>query len=97
MLQCKILVRKATAVYTYSTSPIAVLEVSTLDHERFDHSMELAALVADGVAAPLVFPTTELPEVLGRLRTSVCKELHLHPARRHSADSDVKEYHRVTP
>ena len=97
MLQCKILVRKATAVYTYSTSSIPVLEVSALDHERFDHSVELAALVADRVAAPLVFPATELPKVLGRLRTCVCKELYLHPTSRYAADSDIKEYHWITP
>jgi hypothetical protein len=40
MLQLKVLIRKLVPVYRLSTSAVAFREVSTLDHEVFNDSVE---------------------------------------------------------
>ena len=51
VLQLEVLVGKLLAVYRLSTGSVALGEVSSLDHERLDDTVELGALVAEALLA----------------------------------------------
>ena len=82
MSQLEVLIRETLrAIDSRGSRPIAVQEVSALNHEFFDDSMEFAALVALRTAEMgLRFSRAELTEVLGGARDNVCEELHFDSA-----------------
>lgn len=49
--------------------PVVFHKVPSLDDEPFEHTMERAALVANGLVVLLKLPSTELSKVLTRLGT----------------------------
>lgn len=63
MLQLEVLVRELCAVDALATSAITLGEVSALDHELFDHSVEGGAFVAEALLA-----SGQSSEVLGGLQ-----------------------------
>jgi hypothetical protein len=75
-----------------TASSIAINEISSLDHEVFDDSVEFAAFVALR-AAQVVFrlARAELAEVLGGARDGVGVELHFDAAQGFAAEGDVEE------
>lgn len=75
---------------------IAEDEISTLDHEVFDHSMELATFVAKRSSLGILrFTGAELTHVLCRFRRDVLEQLHFDTSKWFSSKSDVEEYDRV--
>jgi len=71
---------------------IAVYEVTSLDHEIFDHAVELAALVALRAAQVVLgLAGAELAEVLGGARDGVGVELHFDAAEGFAAEGEVEE------
>ena len=93
MPQIKILVRKTLrTIDSRRSRPIAINEITALNHEVLDHSMELASLVA--LRSPkmiLYLAGAILTEGLGRSWDCVREKLHFHAAERLAAEGDVEK------
>ena len=76
MLLCEVFVIEFVSVDGLAPSAIASREVSTLDHEFRDNSMELGALVAK-----TFLPCAQSPEVFCSLWNNLVVELELNPAK----------------
>ena len=97
MTHLEVLVRKAfRAVNSCGSCSVPVQEISTLNHELLDHTMELAALVTlRSAQVVLRLSGAVLSKVLGRPRHDVGKQLHLDAAERLTAESDVEKDDRI--
>lgn len=97
MLELEILIRKALrSVDTRTSSTIAIEEVSSLDHEFFDYSMESTAFVAlRSAEVVLGLACAELPEVLCCAWHYIGEELHLDAAEWFASERDIEEDDRV--
>merc|ERR1711957_360585 len=80
VLQTEVLIRKALPEDTQTSRAVALHEISTLDHEVLDDSVEGAIFVADGHLVQSELAGAKLTEILGCLRHHVAEELHLYSA-----------------
>ena len=81
------------AVDGLATSAVAPGEVTTLDHEVWDDTMELAALVVEWLAglAHALLTSAEAAEVLSGLWDDVAEKLKDDPADLLASDTDIEE------
>lgn len=87
VLQLEVLVCEAITIDAATSSAIALCEVSPLDHELFDHPVELAAFVS------LTFGLLgKLHEILDRLRNGFAEQADLYSARIDTADLHIEPY-----
>ena len=86
VLQLEIFVRELGAVYGLAPGPVALGEVTALDHEALNNSVERAALVAEGRVARL----GQLVEVLDRLWHNIPEEPDDDSAQRLATPCDVE-------
>jgi len=75
VLELEVLVGELLAVDGFAARAITTGEVSTLEHELWNDTMELAALVTEALLA-----SAEGTEVLGRLRDDVVEDLEVDAA-----------------
>ena len=88
------LIVEGAAVDGLATGAVVVDEVAALDHEVLDHPVEEGPLVVQRLPGRLPdagFSGDELPEVFGRLRNEVGKELDDDAAEGDVAHGDVEE------
>mmetsp|Transcript_10871 Transcript_10871/g.22629 ORF Transcript_10871/g.22629 Transcript_10871/m.22629 type:complete len:367 (+) Transcript_10871:69-1169(+) len=85
VLKVEVLVGEGSAVDALAPRSVSCGEVSSLDHEVLDDSVELAALVSEAGLAG-----AELAEVLGGLGDVVAEEPHHHAPGGHAADFNVE-------
>lgn len=78
-------------VNTARTGPISVNEISTLDHEILNDSMEGAALVARGYAILAILACAELAEIFRSFRRHIGEELELNTANILASNRDVEK------
>lgn len=93
VLLLEVLISELGAVDGLTTSAVASGEVTTLDHEVWDDTMELAALVVKWLAglADALLASAKAAEVLGSLRDDIREELENDPASGLATDGDVEE------
>ena len=72
MLQLEVLIVKLVAVDGFSTCTVSLGEVSALDHEVLDHTVERRVLVTESLLA-----CAEGAEVLSRLGNDIVEELEV--------------------
>ena len=92
VLSLEVLIRELSAVDGFSTSAVLGGEVTTLSHEAWDHSVEGAILVMEGLArlADALLTGAEGSEVLRGLGGVGCK-VKSDAASRGATDRDVEE------
>lgn len=95
--EVEVLISKLVAVDGLAASAVAAGEVTTLDHEVLDDTVELGALVAEGLArlAHALLAGAESAEVLSGLGDDVGEELKDDAASSNTADGDIEENTRV--
>jgi len=93
----EVLISKLAAVDGLTASAVAAGEVTTLEHELGDHTVESAALVAEGLATATdtLLTSAEAAEVLGGLGDNVREEGEDDAAGRGTTDRDIKEHTRT--
>lgn len=92
MFQVKAFVCKRRPIDACRSSPVAVEEVPTLNHEVFDDAMELAAFVALRSAEVILgLASAVLTEVLCSAWYLSREKLHLDAAERFATKRNVKE------
>nr|ACN27694.1 unknown [Zea mays] len=92
VLDLEVLIRKLQAVDRFTTPPVPESEVTSLEHEAGDDSVELTSLVVEGFAtlANPFLSCAKSSEVLCRLRNSLPKKPHDNPACGLAVDLDVE-------
>jgi hypothetical protein len=93
MQLAEVLIVKLLAIDTLASRSIAGSEITTLDHELLDDSVESAALVVKWLAglAYTLLTSAESTEVLSSLGDDVAKELEDNAAGWLAANGDVEE------
>lgn len=93
MLQLEVLVLKLLAVDALAAGAVAIGEVTTLDHELLDDTVEIRALVVERFAtfAETLFASAESAKVLGRLGNNIVVQLHNDASSLAITDVDLKE------
>lgn len=91
------LILELGAVDGLAASAVTSCEVTTLDHELLDDTVEDGPFVVEGLSrfANSLLASAESAEVLGRLGDEVGVELHGHAAQLLSIEADVKEHPRA--
>lgn len=90
MREFKILIFEGATIYTFASSSISFVEISSLNHEFFDDTMEGGVLVAKAVLAG-----AKGTEVLGSLGDIVAEESDDNLTDEFSnwiSNTDVKEH-----
>jgi len=77
MAELEVLISELFTVDRLSTSTIATSEVTTLEHELRNDTVERRALVGQDLAGLICVSLTELGEVLGSLRDNIIVELEV--------------------
>lgn len=93
VLQLEVLIGELGAVDTLATTSITSGEITTLQHELRDDSVEAAALVVQVLAglSLALLSSAKSSEVLGGLGDYVISQDKLDSSRLNSVDGDVKE------
>jgi len=93
VLQLEVLVSKLSAVDGLAARAVALGEVTTLEHEVLDHTVENAALEVQGLTrlADSLFTSAKRAEVLRRLRDDIGEELEGDAAGRLTANGDIEK------
>jgi len=94
VVELEVLISELVAVDGLATSAVAAGEVTTLEHELGDHTVESAALVAEGLArtADTLLTSAEAAEVLGSLGHNIVEKRENNAARGDTTNGDVKEH-----
>lgn len=80
MFEGEVLVGIRVAVNAGHARAIALYEITALDHEILNYSVEAGTFVSDGHAIWSVLSGAKLSKVFRRTRHCVCKQLKYHPA-----------------
>ena len=90
--ELEVLISKLGAIDGLAASAVAICEITTLDHEVGDNTMEGAALVVQRLArlAHALLTSAESAEVLNGLRNSLAIEAHHDAAELLTVSLDVK-------
>lgn len=93
MLQLEVLVLKLLAVDALAAGAVAVGEVTTLNHELLDDTVEIGTLVVKRLAtlAETLFAGAESAEVLSRLGHNIVVQLHNDASSLAVTNIDLKE------
>jgi len=93
----EVLILELVAIDGLTTSAVATSEITTLKHEVGDHTVERAALVAEGLAgaANTLLTSAEAAEVLSGLGHDIAVELEDDTASRSTTDGDIEEHLRA--
>ena len=93
MAHPKVLISKALRpIDTRGASAITVDEIASLNHEVFNHTMELASFVALCTAEVVSdLSGAVLTKVLGRAWDDVCKDFHFDTAQGFTTEGNVEE------
>jgi len=90
MLQLEILVSKFWTVNGLSTGAVVVREISTLDHEPWDDSMEITPCIPESVLV-----SSQLTKIARRSWNFIVEKLKYNATGRCGIDGNVKEYIRL--
>lgn len=93
VLGLEVLISELSAVDGFTTAAVAECEVTTLDHELWDDTVESAALVVEWLArlACALFTCAKAAEVLGCLWNNVGVEFENNTAGWLVVDSNIEE------
>merc|ERR1711998_470429 len=97
MLNFEVLIAELGAINRLPATPITLSEVSTLEHEPWDDTVELGPFVPQRLSLfPLpLLSRAESAEILCCLRDHICEEFHPYPACSLSPNRDVEIHVRV--
>lgn len=87
VLELKVLIWKTLAIDGLAASAVTLGEITALEHEVGDHTVERRSLVAKAVLA-----SSEFTEVFASLGDDVIEELENDAPSRLVVDRDIKEY-----
>jgi len=94
VLFLEVLIGKLFSVDAFSSSSISFGEVSTLEHELGDDSVENGSLIVQGFAlfTDTLLTCAESAEILSSLRDNISVELEYNPALSLSANTNIKKH-----
>jgi len=95
--ELEVLIGELGTVDGLTARAVAAGEVTTLEHEAGDHTVEGAALVAQRLAAlaDALLASAEAAEVLGSLGHNIREKREDNAAGRNTTDRDIKEHTRT--
>ena len=91
----EVLVLESRSIDARASCSVPFQEVTSLDHEVLDDSVELAGLISNRLSTFPVLARAKLPEVLTSAWANVSEELHLDPPSINAANLHVEEHDRI--